>query len=485
MKHGFRSPPALPDKDAAPLLERCFLFDAVETSYAVSDITGNIPEWLRGSYYVNGPARFERAGMRAKHWLDGDGMVCCLRFSEGEVQFTSRFVQTTKLRDEDAAGRFLYRGFGTSFPGDKLRRKVMLEPPVNVSVYPWAGRLLAFGEQCLPMELDPVTLETKAAFDFAGSLNEVSPFAAHAKCDPATGHLLNFGISFSATEPMLNVYEFGLTGDLLRRRRHPLKHQHAVHDFGFTANSTVFYLSPLLMDFRRFFSEDVSVMESLVWEPEKGARILIAPRASKAVTAFSVEVDPRYCLHLINCHEEGNTITVDVLEMDKPIYPEYQPIPDLFTNAPPCRPARYVIDLETRAIREKFTMDYDLCPDFPAIDANRAGNQADDFWMLGIGAYREPGRKFFDQVVRGSWKSGAVEDRWVVPCGEYLGGEPVYVANPANPADGVVIVEHLVPAENRGEFLVFDGHSLRAGPMATLPLQYPIHPGFHTSFHFE
>ena len=99
--------------DLAPLLERCFFFDAAETSYEISGISGRVPEWLRGSYYVNGPARFERAGERYKHWLDGDGMVCLLRFNEDGVRFASRFVQTRKLRDEEAAGRFLYRAFGT------------------------------------------------------------------------------------------------------------------------------------------------------------------------------------------------------------------------------------------------------------------------------------------------------------------------------------------------------------------------------------
>jgi carotenoid cleavage dioxygenase-like enzyme len=197
-----------------------------------------------------------------------------------------------------------------------------------------------------------------------------------------------------------------------------------------------------------------------------------------------VDVDPRYCLHLINCFETANTITVDVLEMDKPIYYEYQPIPDMFSTAPPCRPVRYVIDLESRSIRDRIEMAYDLCPDFPAIDAHRSGGGYDDFWMLGIGAYGQPGRKFFDQVMRGSWKSGGVCDGWVAPAGEYLGGEPVYVANPANTAEGAVIVQHLIPAEGRGEFLVFDAHSLKSGPMARLPLKFPIHPGFHTSFHF-
>lgn len=470
--------------DAAPLLEKLFLFDAVEDSRPVRPASGQVPEWLRGAYYVNGPARFERGGQRMKHWLDGDGMVCSMRFAADGIRFTSRFVRTTKLQEEDTAGRFLYRAFGTSFAGDRLRRKVMLEPPVNVSVYPWSGKLLAFGEQCLPVELDPETLETRGVYDFEGNINDASPFAAHAKVDPANCHLLNFGVSFSATEPMLNVYEFDPAGSLVRRRRHPLKYQHAVHDFGFTPTYTVFYLSPLHMDFARFFTDSLSVMESLDWCPEKGARILVAPRLSKD-PAFTVEVDPRYSLHMINCFEENGAITVDVLEMDRAIYGEYQTIPDLFTDPPPCRPVRYVIDLASKSLRSRTSMKFHLCPDFPAIDANLAGSRCDDFWMLAMGAFGQPGRKFFDRVVYGSWNDGDVSDQWVTPAGNYLGGEPVYVANPSDASQGVVIVQHLLPSENRAEILLFDAHSLSKGPIATLPLGYLIHPGFHASFHFD
>ena len=473
------------DADNAPLLEKTFLFDAVEDSYEVSGITGRIPAWLRGCYYMNGPARFERGGQRYNHWLDGDGMICALRFTGEGVRFTNRFIQTPKLRDEDAAGRFIYRGFGTAFPGDHLLRNVMLEPPVNVSVYPFAGTLLAFGEQSLPLELDPHTLETKGEYDFNGNLNGVSPFAAHAKIDPVNGNLLNFGISFSATQPMLNVYEFDPAGELIRRRRHPLKYQHSVHDFGFTANHVAFYLSPLLMDFQRFWAEGISVMESLSWEPEKGSRILIAPRASKTEQSFTVEVDPCYCLHLINCFEEHGQVIVDVLEMDRPVYGEYQPVPDLFQTVSACRPVRFIIDIATRQIVEKLSMAYDKATDFPAVDAALHGLGYDSFWALGIGACGKPGRKFFDQLVKGSWKAGGVCDRYEVPQGEYLGGEPVCVMNPADPDEAVVVVIHSMPAEGRAEYLLFDGHKLSAGPIARLPLRHPIHAGFHTCFHFE
>jgi all-trans-8'-apo-beta-carotenal 15,15'-oxygenase len=474
---------ALADTDLAPLLEECFFFEATEDSFPIEGIEGHIPAWLRGTYYVNGPARFERAGMRYKHWLDGDGMICSLRFTEEGVRFTNRFVRTRKVVEEDAAGRFLYRTFGTAFPGDKTLRNVMLQPPVNVSVYPYAGRLLAFGEQSLPMELDPATLETRGEYDFSGSINEVSPFAAHAKTDPANGHMLNFGISFSATEPMLNVYEFDAAGDLIRRRRHPLKHQHSLHDCGFTTNYCLFYLSPLLMDFGRFVNSGASVMESLEWLPEKGSRILVAQRSAKTGTPFTVEIEPRYCLHVINCHEEGRLLYMDVFEIDRPIYNEYQTIPDLFSTAPACRPVRYVIDLDAKALRERIAMTYDKSPDFPAVDANRSGSAMNDFWALGIGEFRGDGRKFFDEVFRGSWQAGEICDLYRVPRSEYLGGEPVPVFNPANPKEAVVILQHHLPAESRAEYLLFDGFNLAAGPIARLPLRHKIHAGFHACFH--
>lgn len=475
-------------QDLAPGLERCFLFDAVEESYDITGITGRVPEWLRGAYYVNGPARFERGGRRYKHWLDGDGMVCALRFSDQGIRFTSRFIQTRKLQEEDAAGEFLFRAFGTAFPGDRLRRNLMLEPPVNVSVYPFAGTLLAFGEQTLPMELDPVTLATRGEFDFHGRLNEVSPFAAHPKLDPETGHLINFGISYSAKQPMLNVYEFDGAGNLARRSRYPIELPHSNHDFGLAGRHCVFFLSPLLMDFARFWSEGVSVMESLRWEPERGSRILIAPRGGPAEAAFTVPAGQGYCLHLINCFEEGRMLTADILELEAPVYAEYQPIPDLFSTVLPCRPVRYRIDLETRQLAERIAMDYDRTPDFPSIDPCLVSRSYHDFWMLGISASGAGGRKFFDQLARGSWREGGASDLFQAPIGEYLAGEPVYVGNPdivGNPDlrdEGVVMIEHLNARSDEAAFLLFDAFDVKRGPIARLPLRQRLHPGFHASF---
>ena len=469
-------------RELAPFLERCFLFDAVESSYQIENIQGEIPPWLRGSYYVNGPARFQRGGLRYKHWLDGDGMVCRLHFDREAVSFASRFVRTPKLKEEEPQDRPIYRTFGTAFPGDKLRRNVMLEPPGNVSVYPVAGKLLAFSEQSLPFELDPVTLEGRGEYDFGGSLNDVSPFSAHPKFDPASGHMVNFGISFSPTQPVLNLYEFDAQGRQLRRRRHRLQFQHSNHDFGLSRNYAIFFLSPLLMDFVKFWNEGVSVMESLRWEPEKGSRIVVMPRESKTESPFEVAAGCGKCLHLINCFEGEGLLTVDLLELEAPVYPEYEVIPDLFSTISRCQPVRYRIDVRSRRLIDRAAMEYDRGPDFPSFDKHLIGQPYDDFWMLGISTTGEAGRKFFDQLAHGSWSRGNVADVFQTPPGEYLAGEPIYISNPENRDEAVIIVEHLDAGRDRAEFQLFDAANVASGPLARLPLRHKIHPGFHTSF---
>jgi all-trans-8'-apo-beta-carotenal 15,15'-oxygenase len=472
--------------DNAPFLERCFHFDATEDSYEITDIQGMVPPWVRGTYYINGPARFERSGLKYRHWLDGDGMVCSLRFGNGSVRFTNRFVRTPKLEEETRAGHAIYRGFGTSFPGDKLRRGVMLEPPVNVSAYRFAGTLLAFGEQALPYELDPVTLETRGEYDFGGKLTSVSPFAAHPKFDAESGHMVNFGVSFSASQPTLTVYEFDPDGRLVRRHRQNIPYQHSNHDCMITRNHVVFHLSPLIMDFSKFWGEHVSVMESLRWEPEKGSRLLIAPRLTGGGAAFEIDAGQGYCLHLINAFEpDSRTLIVDFLELEAPAYPEYQPVPDMFPTVTPCRPVRYVIDVPSKRLIERIAMDYDRAPDFPSPIRSLLMNEYNDFWMLGISATGRPGRKFFDQLAHGSWRDRAVNDVFQTEPGQYLGGEPCPVTDPGDSSRGVVINLFVDARNERWEIALFDAMNVARGPIARLGLKHKVHPGFHTSFYRE
>ncbi|MBM3736971.1 MAG: hypothetical protein FJW39_14415 [Acidobacteria bacterium] len=463
--------------DYAPFLERAFSIPPAEDSYAMTPSSGEVPRYLTGTYYLNGPCLFSRSGQTYRHWLDGDGMVTALRFGDGPVHCTHRFVRSSKFVEEEAAGRFLYRAFGTPF--EKLKRGLGLESPVNVSVYPFGGKLYAFGEQGLPWEIDPVTLETRGESSMGGRLNAVTPFSAHPKFDPHTGEMFNFGIAYAAAEPLLNVYRFDAQGVLRSRVRHKLEYPCSVHDFGLSPSYTVHYLSPHLLDMAGLMRGGKSLMEAMRWEPESGSRLMILRRdTGELVTAF--HLDGKYCLHLINCFESGPLLTVDLLELDEPVYGQYQVIPDLFTDVAEGYPVRMVLDLERRKVVERCELPYRLSPDFATIIPDLFMRRTSDFWMLGISATGRPGRKFFDQLVHGSFESARVDDIFQAPPGVYLGGEPVFLPDPADPHHGSVICQIFDANRTSSAFGLFDPFHVAAGPRVVLPQRHASPPCFHS-----
>ena len=479
--------PRAPLPDDAPFLERIFEIEAREERYRLDGVIGTIPPFVRGTYYVNGPARFRRGELGYRHWLDGDGMVVALRFDDDGVRLTNRYVRSAKLEAEEAAGRALFRTFGTTFEGDRLARGVGLESPANVSVFPYAGTLLAFGEQGLPYELDPDTLETRGLYTFGRRLNPISPFSAHPCFDPWTGDLVNFGVSFDPRRPAVTLYQATAEGEVTGRHRIPIDLPVSMHDFGITRNHAIFHLSPFVLDVRGILDRDQSVMESLDWQGDRGTRLLVVGRDDGKAIA-EIAIGDRYCLHLINCFETGdetgdeNRLVVDLVEFDEPVYREYEPIPDLFQTVTPGRPVRFRIDLESGRLESREELDYDRSPDFPAIDPRRSCRATDDLWLLGISRSGEPGRKFFDQLAHLSWEEGAEPDVFQSPSGSYLGCEPVFIPDPTSPDQGIILVKQFDATTRRDAYLLFDAFDVARGPIARLPLRHPIPPGFHAVF---
>ncbi len=464
----------------APGLERVFDLVPEEASGPVA-VEGALPPWLRGTLYLNGPARFHRGGLRYRHWLDGDGMVCALALGADGVGFTSRFVRSHKWVAEEEAGRALYRTFGTRFAGDQLLRGVALASPVNVSIVPFAGSLFALGEQGLPWELDPLTLETRGEHSFGGRLTSISPFSAHPKIDYTTHEMFNFGVSYAAAEPTLTLYRFGADGRLLYRKRHALDLPYSVHDFNLSRRYAVLHLGPYLMDVEKFMKQGASVMESLSWRPELGSRLAVYSRETGDLVA-SVPAGAGYCLHHVNAFEdEAGHLVVDLLELEEPVYKDYEPLPQLFVDVRPAHPTRFVIDPERGRLLDTLRLPFTLAADFPVHDPNLTCLPYRHFWMLGISPTGKQGRKFLDRLCRGDWGTGTVEEVYTPPDGCYLAGEPVYVAplggNGRSEA-GVVIVPEMDLNLGTSRFLVV----APSGVVARIELGRVIHTCFHAGW---
>jgi all-trans-8'-apo-beta-carotenal 15,15'-oxygenase len=468
-------------EDYAPLLERVFTLEIVEDSYPIQEIVGEIPSYLQGAYYVNGPARFRRQDLSYRHWLDGDGMVCALDFADGGVHFSNRFVRTRKFVEEERAARAIFRTFGTAFDGDRLRRGIALESAANVSVYPYNGALAAFGEQGLPWELDPATLETRGEIDFRRRLNDVSPFAAHPKFDRSTGDMFNFGIAFSPSKPLLNVYRFDRDGTLIFRNSLDLEYPCSIHDFALSTNYLVFYLSPYILDMGPFLGSGMPLIDSLTWRPELGSRLLIVSRENGGAVA-SIDIGNRYCLHTINCFESDGRLIVDVLEFAEPLYPHYQRIPYIFTSIGMGSPVRHVVDLRSRERIQRREMGRAGAPDFPSIDQRCVGLSYADYWLLDVSKAGRSGRKFFDRVVHQSLTNGEPSDVYEAGRFNYLCAEPVFIADPHYERRGSVICQMFDAKLARTAFLIFDAYSVASGPVAALYLKRAVPFGFHATF---
>ena len=74
-------------------------------------VSGEIPKDLRGTLYVNGPARVIDGRGRASHPLDGHGFVRAFSFGDEANRVRGRFVRTWAYEIENFFDRNLFRGF--------------------------------------------------------------------------------------------------------------------------------------------------------------------------------------------------------------------------------------------------------------------------------------------------------------------------------------------------------------------------------------
>jgi carotenoid cleavage dioxygenase-like enzyme len=193
-----------------------------------------------------------------------------------------------------------------------------------------------------------------------------------------------------------------------------------------------------------------------------------------------------FCLTLTYIHgweakELAGRLVVDLVEYERPLYPEYQVVPDLFTDTFRGHPVRLVVDPAAGVIVDRRDLAYDCSPDFPAHALEVTGHPYRDFWMLGISAAGRPGRKFFDQLVRVDWDTECV-DVYQAPPRHYLGGEPPVMLEPDRAGSGTIVCQSFDAEQTSASFVAFDAFDVAAGPVARVPLPAPLPLLFHSTF---
>jgi all-trans-8'-apo-beta-carotenal 15,15'-oxygenase len=271
--------------------------DATGHRDAEARLRGRWPAKLRGRFYRNGPALYERAGQRYHHWFDGDGMVQQYRIGDGRVTHRGRLVQTAKLRQEREAGRFVVNTLGTSFPNQPPAGGPDSFNAANTNALEHAGRVLAMWEGGSAYAMKPEDLSTVGPVTWRKDLAQV-PFSAHPKLD-AQGHLWNIG----AIGDKLVAWHIDPAGALAQVQLLDSPFAGAmVHDMAVTARHLVVPLPPVRLNFgapteggrRRF---------ALV--PGEPLRVLVLQKDD--VTQRRVfELPAQMVFHVVNAHETAD-----------------------------------------------------------------------------------------------------------------------------------------------------------------------------------
>ena len=275
--------------------------DATGDCQAEALTRGRWPAALRGRFYRNGPALFERNGERYHHWFDGDGMVQQFTLADGRIRHRGRLVQTAKLQAEKQAGRFLRSALGTVIADSDDSGTPAGGPDsfnaANTNVLEHGGRLLALWEGGSAYALDPRDLSTKGPVTWRPDLQQV-PFSAHPKIDPS-GHLWNIGTAGAA----IVAWHISPQGELAQVQVGSSPYPGGmVHDMAVTERYLVVPLPPVSLNFS---SPVADGPRRFALKPGEPLRLLVMDKND--ITKRRVfELPPQMVFHVGNAHETAD-----------------------------------------------------------------------------------------------------------------------------------------------------------------------------------
>ncbi len=431
------------------------------------EVLGAIPRDLNGTFYRNGPnPAYEPPGRY--HWFDGDGMIHAITVRDGRAAYRNRWVQSDGLKEERAAGRALYPGLLDFSPSEAPTLKIT----ANTNIVQHAGKLLALVESSLPTELRCGSLETIGLYDFAGKL--AGSMTAHPKLDPETGEMLFFG--YSPFPPYLQFHIADRDGVLRRSEVIDIAWPSMIHDFAITRDHVVFILCPLVFSFENL--QKGGLLFS--WEPERGTRLGVMPRAGGNDDVRWFETDASYVFHPMNAYDDGDAIVLDVSRYDSLRFmdPNAARSPALSADEG-ARLHRWRIDLRPGGGVQSTPLD-DVTGEFPRVDERLVGRKH----RFGYLAASTPDDLVDGMPVWSSIKKYDLERGTAVVrrFGAHNGaGEPLFVPRSGGAAedDGYVLALVYDQARNGSDFYILDARDIAGEPIAQIRIPNRVPYGFH------
>ncbi|KAL9262079.1 Carotenoid 9,10(9',10')-cleavage dioxygenase-like protein [Drosera capensis] len=291
-------------------------------------VKGYLPECLNGEFVRVGPnPKF--SPVAGYHWFDGDGMIHGLRIKDGKATYVSRYVRTSRLRQEEFFGgaKFMKIGdlkglFGllmVNFNLLRVKLKVLDDSfgysTANTALVYHHGKLLALSEGDKPYVLrvlEDGDLQTLGLLDYDKRLTH--NFTAHPKVDPFTGEMFTFGYAHA---PPYITYRV-ISKDGVMHDPVPITVPAAImmHDFAITENYSIFMDLPLYFKPKEMVKENKLVFS---FDDTKKSRFGVLPRYAKNELLIKwFELPNCFIFHNANAWEEGDEVVLITCRLNKP-----------------------------------------------------------------------------------------------------------------------------------------------------------------------
>ncbi|XP_057512281.1 carotenoid 9,10(9',10')-cleavage dioxygenase 1-like [Actinidia eriantha] len=291
-------------------------------------VIGYLPECLNGEFVRVGPnPKF--APVAGYHWFDGDGMIHGLRIKDGRATYLSRYVKTSRLKQEEYFGgaKFMKIGdlkglFGLLMVNMQMLRAKLKVLDVsygngtgNTALVYHHGKLLALSEADKPYVLKVLEdgdLQTIGLLDYDKRL--AHSFTAHPKVDPFTGEMFTFG--YSHTPPYITYRVVSKDGFMHDPVPITISDPIMMHDFAITENYAI------IMDLPLYFRPKEMVKDKkliFTFDETKKARFGVLPRYAKDELLIKwFELPNCFIFHNANAWEEGEEVVLITCRLQNP-----------------------------------------------------------------------------------------------------------------------------------------------------------------------
>ncbi|CAM0948511.1 unnamed protein product [Alopecurus aequalis] len=442
-------------------------------------VRGHLPECLNGEFVRVGPnPKF--VPVAGYHWFDGDGMIHAMRIKDGKATYVSRYVKTSRLKQEEYFGgaKFMKIGDLKGFFGLVMVQMQALRKKLGV-----LDATYGIGTDIVKV-LEDGDLQTLGLLDYDKRLKH--SFTAHPKVDPFTDEMFTFGYSH---EPPYCTYRV-ITKDGVMLDPVPITIPESVmmHDFAITENYSIFMDLPLLFRPKEMVKNGEFIYK---FDPTKKARFGILQRYEKdEKTIRWFELPNCFIFHNANAWEEGDEVVLITCRLENPDLDKVNGHQDEKLESFGNELYEMRFNMKTGAASQKQLSVSAV--DFPRINESYTGRKQRYVYCTILDSIAKvTGVIKFDLHAEPESGKKQLEAGGNV-CGIYdlgpgrFGSEAVFV--PKEPGvsgeedDGYLIL--FVHNENTGksEVNVIDAKTMSADPVAVVELPNRVPYGFHAFF---